>query len=127
MLGIAPGLRVDMYISAPRAGVVDEAMDRWPIFSARRDDSTWLQLLYGLGFGRKINYDKYEFFFVQHQHVERSPPLFVLYGVKRGSKDVSVAEGADYFLSCETKRIAAVNVTSDIPVSYTHLTLPTKA
>ena len=115
MLGIAPGLRVDMYISAPVAGVVDEAMDRWPIFSARRDDSTWLQLLYGLGFGRKINYDKYEFFFVQHQHVPGSPPLFVLYGVKRGKKkDGATTADVDYFLSCETKRIAAVNVTSDI-------------
>ena len=108
-------MRVDMYISAPVAGVVDEAMDRWPIFSARRDDSTWLQLLYGLGFGRKINYDKYEFFFVQHQHVPGSPPLFVLYGVKRGKKkDGATTADVDYFLSCETKRIAAVNVTSDI-------------
>jgi len=113
VLEIARGLRVDMYISAPRVGVVDEAMDRWPIFSARRDDSTWLQLLYGLGFGRKINYDKYEFFFVQHQHVEGSPPLFVLFGVKRGETTGS-APNKDYFLSCETKRIAAVNVTNDL-------------
>ena len=88
-------------------------MERWPIFSAGQENAAWLQLLYALGFGRKLNYDKYDFFFVQHQYVPDSAPLFVLYGAKRGSKGTSVVKDADYFLTCEAKRVAAVNVTSN--------------